>query len=88
MIERVELDAAVLGQRGATAGVELGVVLEHDDRRLDGIERGAAIGQHGVPGLDGRRRARAHALGALRVGDRSSRPAVDHDRDLVHPRRS
>ena len=35
----VELDAAVLGQRGAAAGVELGVVLEHDDRRLDGVER-------------------------------------------------
>ena len=36
---RVELDAAVLGQRGAAPGVELGVVLEHDDGGLDGVER-------------------------------------------------
>ena len=80
----VELDAPVLGQRRAAAGVELRVVLEHHDGGLDGVERRAAGRQHRVPGLDGGGRARAHALGALGVGDRSARAAVDHDRDLVH----
>ena len=45
---RVELDPAVLGQRGAAARVEDRVVLEHDDRGLDRVERAAAGREHGV----------------------------------------
>ena len=81
---RVELDAPVLGQRGAAAGVELGVVLEHDDGGLDGVERRAAGRQHRVPGLDGGRRAGAHALGALRVA-RSARPPRRGPRSRSRP---
>ena len=48
-------------------GVELRVVLEHDDRGLDGVERVAAGRQHRVPGLDGGRGAGAHARDPLGV---------------------
>ena len=49
---RVVDDRAALVQRRAAAGVEDRVVLEHDHRRLDRVERVAACVQHRVAGVD------------------------------------
>ena len=70
----VELHAPVLGERRAATGVELRVVLEHHDGGLDRVERRAAGRQHRMAGLDRGRRARAHPLGPLGVGDRAPAP--------------
>jgi hypothetical protein len=46
--ERIELDAAVGGEKAAATGVEGGVILKDSDGGLDGVDRRAASGQDGI----------------------------------------
>jgi SH3-like domain-containing protein len=46
--ERVELDAAVGGEKAAAASVEGGVIFEDGDGGFNGIEGGPASGEDGV----------------------------------------
>ena len=49
----VHLDRACAGQARTTAGIERGQIFQQHDRRLRGVERGGAQGQHFVAGRDG-----------------------------------
>ena len=49
--EGVELDAAIGGEKAASAGVEGWVVFEDGDGGLDGIDGGAAPAQDGIAGF-------------------------------------
>ena len=51
--KRVELNAAVGGEKAAAPGVESGVVFEDRDSGLDGIEGGSATREDGVTGFKG-----------------------------------
>ena len=51
--ERVELDAAVGGEKAAAACVKCGVILKDSDSGLNGVEGGAAAGEDGVSGFEG-----------------------------------
>jgi hypothetical protein len=49
--ERVELHAAIGGEKAAAAGVEGGVVFEDSDRGFDGIEGGCSAREKSVAGF-------------------------------------
>ena len=51
--ERVELDAAVGGEKAAATGVEGGVVFKNGDGGFDGVKSGATAGEDGVSSLEG-----------------------------------
>jgi hypothetical protein len=51
--QRVELDAPIGGEEAASPSIERGVILEHDNSRLDRIECGASMGEDRVSGFQG-----------------------------------
>jgi len=63
--KRVELNAAVGGEKAAATGVKSGVVFEDSDGGLDGIEGGSATREDGVTGFKGEANA---GLVGCRIG--------------------
>src|SRR5437764_1277539 len=58
----VHLDPALRGEDRAAAGVEMGIVLEHQDRRLDGVERRAAAREERRAGIERTAQSRTDRL--------------------------
>jgi hypothetical protein len=78
---RVMFDPALVSEDGAAAGVEMRVVLQDPDRRLDRLQRGAAAVEQGAAGLQ-RLVERGSAARILFVGQRAPlddpAPAMHH----------
>jgi hypothetical protein len=64
--ERVELDAAVGGEKAAAAGVEGGVLFKDGDGCFDGVESRASAGEDGIAGFEGFADADLVGLGSVR----------------------
>jgi len=64
--KRIELDAAVGGEKTAAAGIEGGIVFEDGDGGLDGVEGRCSAREKGVAGFKGA--ADAGLMGASGVG--------------------
>src|SRR5581483_8027698 len=79
---RVELDPPLLGEDGAEAGVERGIVLEVGDRFDHRVERALAAFEH-APGALRRTRDAPPARRALLGRRLAPGSAVNGDRDLV-----